>query len=116
MPVKVTPGEMYLSIAYRFQFEDGTRFVVTSTPLSPEVAREIIGNVTEDYSLISPVIPPGKAWPFIRGFTPQVSYVTENTGLRGSIAELFSMLCPLLVALRPVDELIDAAEEWYRSL
>jgi hypothetical protein len=116
MTTKTTVAETYLTVFYRFQFPDGSRFVVASTPLTPDVAGNVIGNVTQDYSLITPIIPPGRAWPFLRASNPTPEYVEANTGLRGSLAQLLSALCPLLVAVRPIDDLEAAADGWYASL
>lgn len=116
MTVQILTGQSTIAIFYRFNFPDGSRFVVAAAPLDDDTATKVLGNVTQDYSLVIPLLPRGMAWPFLRGFHPAVDYVTQMTGLTGSPAALLARLIPELVTLPPADTLADIAETWYAEL
>jgi hypothetical protein len=113
MPVQIITGQSTIAVFYRFVFPDATRFVVAAAPLDEATSSQVLGNVTQDYSLVIPILPRGMAWPFLRGFRPAVDYVTQMTGITGSPAQLLARLIPDLVTIPPADVLADIADQWY---
>lgn len=113
MPVQILTGQSTICVFYRFNFPDGSRFIVSAAPLDDDTATKVLGNVTQDYSLIIPILPRGLAWPFLRGFHPAPDYVTQMTGLTGSPAALLARLIPELATIPPADVLSDIADQWY---
>lgn len=116
MPVKITTGESNIAVSYRFTFPNGYVFKVIAVPLDTRTAREVLGNVTEDYTLIIPIAPPGIAFPFLSGMQQNVSYVTVHTGITGTPLDLITLLLPVLTTVPPVDELLPVAQAWFDAL
>lgn len=116
MPVKIVTGESNIAVSYRFTFPNGYVFKVVVVPLDVRTAREVFGNVTEDYTLVIPIAPPGVAFPFLAGMKQTPSYVTVHTGVTGTPLELLSVLLPTLTTLPPVDELLPIAQAWFEGL
>ena len=116
MPVTVRTGQSNICVAYRFNFPNGQHFTVAAVPLDVETARSVLGNVTEDYSLVVPIHPLGFTWPFLAGMQQTPQYVGEHTQLTGNMLILLTMMIPKLATIPPADDLLAIAEEWYQAL
>jgi hypothetical protein len=109
---KVLTGQDTLIVFYRFLWENGEQFCFAVSPLQPEVAREVIGTLSEDYSLVIPIIPAGKAWAFLRGYIIPEDYIRTSCFLDARTASLLFALMPSLTQVRPADDLLDLAIAW----
>jgi hypothetical protein len=108
-------GESEIALFYRLVLPDGTKLVFGAVALDVQTATRVIGNVTVEYSLFVPILPPGAPWMFLRGFKPGVDYITGQTGIEGSPAALYAELMPLIAALAPADDIAEAADTWYNA-
>lgn len=115
MPVTVITGQSNICVTYRFNFPDGTTFKVAAVPLDTRTATRVLGNVTDEYSLVVPLSPPGVAFPFLANFKPRPSFVTLHTGLTGDALDLLTALLPELTTIPPADILVDIAQEWWTA-
>ena len=113
MPVTVSTGESNICVFYRFDFPNGSRLKIAAVPLDDKVSREVLGNVTENYTLIIPLHPRGMAWPFLAGFQPRPSYVTQYLDYDGDLLDLITLLIPELTKIPPADDLLDIAQVWW---
>lgn len=116
MPTTIITGEANIAVSYRLNFPNGQRFKVMAIPLDTRTATQVLGSVTEDYTLIVPLRPPGIAWPFLREFKPQASYVQSHTGIQGAFLGLLTLLIPILTTIPPADDILTLAEDWYNEL
>jgi hypothetical protein len=112
MPTTIRTGESYITIFYRLVLPDGLTFVVAVTPLDPDTASRVIGFVTEDYVMISPITPPGVAAFFLRGIFLSPDYVGQCTFLTGDALALLTYLLPKLTQLLAADLIAEAADDW----
>src|SRR3989304_5503070 len=92
---QISVGESNMALFYRLVLPDGSRLIFGAVPLDADSALRVIGNVTVEYTLFIPIQPAGVPWMFLRGFQPQIEYLTSHTGLTGSVAAAYAALMPL---------------------
>jgi hypothetical protein len=112
---RLSVGETHFTQWIRLQLPDGAMLVIISTPLNTDVAGRLLGSVTDEYALITPVIPPGRPYPFMQDFTPPAEYVAAQLALPARLSTLVSRLIPLLVRCAPGDEIAAQADLWWRE-
>jgi len=115
MTTKLVTGESQVAVSYRLTLPDGMRIALMAVPLDDRTAGEVIGSVSTEYTLVIPLFPPGRAWPFLRGMSLDLNYVKQATALMGRHASLLQKLLPSLTLIPPGDDLIDLADEWYTT-
>ena len=110
---KIIVAQPDLLIFYRLVAPDGLTVAFQATPLTPDVAGAVIGSFTEDYVLVTMLIPTSTSWAFLRQYLPDTAYTEQKLEFDPRRADLMSRLLPLITVLAPADLLAEAADRWY---
>jgi len=105
----IKAADSNLSIAYRIEPGDGTRYVFIVMLMDVEMGRDIIRGANENYALVIPYEPRGYAYPFLRSSRQNPSYVADKTGLDAYTARVLAYLLPSLTNMIPPDDILDDA-------
>jgi hypothetical protein len=113
--INIVVGQTEALYVYRLTFPDGKLLTVAVAPLNRDVAGRVIGTLTEEYTLLVPIEPPGSAWAFLRGYASPVSYIQSHTALPPWACSLLGAMIIPLVAAAPADDILAAATAWFEG-
>jgi len=102
-------------VFYDLAFDNGLRVIITASPLSPETGREILGNYTEEYTMIGLQQPAKRSYPFLRGIPMGADYIAAQLDIEEPIKSLVAKLMPRLTILDLPDLILLDAEIWYSN-
>lgn len=114
--VDITVGYNTLIVYYRLDFPALDPVIVSAEPLKPVVARDVLGNYTESYTMVSMFYPAGYSYPFLAGNRPSVAFLQEHLGVDAVTASLLRAIMPELTTIAPADDIVERANEWYSKL
>jgi len=112
MNTTIRTGESYITIFYRVVVPGVTDLVVSVTPLEPPTAERVIGFLSEEYIMLSPIVPRGRVAFFLRNIFLSPDYVAQQTGLSGDALDLLAFLLPKLTGMSAADLIAEQADVW----
>jgi len=104
-----------LSVYYRFDFPNGTRYIIEAEPLSPEVARDVLASTTEEYTMVTPHQPVGKPAYFLAGVQASYGFIVDRLQVDPTCTRFLYAIMPLITRIAPPDDILAAADLWYAT-